>query len=103
MSNYSKFSLERLIGTTDILTSKLWELKLYESLNQAKIQTIDDELEQMDQALKERTEAGLASPIVKPRPVNSPPSRGTLAFIKNYRMSSEISRPLKAVVMFPFS
>ena len=62
MSDYSKFSLERLKGTIEILTNKLWELKLDESPNQTKIQTIESELEQMDQALKERTEAGLASP-----------------------------------------
>ena len=65
MSDFSKFSLERLKGTIDILTNKLWELKLDESPNQTKIQTIEVELEQMDQALKERTEAGLASPPIE--------------------------------------
>ena len=62
MSDFSKFSLERLKGTIDIYTNKLLEMKLDESPNQTKIQTIADELDQMDQALKERTQAGLASP-----------------------------------------
>ena len=38
MSDYSKFSLDRLKGTIDINTNKLLEMKLNESPNQATIQ-----------------------------------------------------------------
>ena len=38
MSDFSKFSRERLKGTIDIYTKKLLEMKLDESSNQAKIQ-----------------------------------------------------------------
>ena len=38
MSDFSKFSRERLKGTIDIYTNKLLEMKLDESPNQAKIQ-----------------------------------------------------------------
>ena len=65
MSDYSKFSLDRLKGAIDIYENKLLEMKLDESPNQTKIQAIADELDQMDQALKERTKAGLASPSIE--------------------------------------
>ena len=38
MSDFSKYSLERIRKTVDIYTNKLLEMKLDESPNQAKIQ-----------------------------------------------------------------
>ncbi len=65
MSDYSKFSLERLKGTIDILTNKLWEIKLDENPDLGKVDKISEELDQMDLALKERTEVGLVSPPIE--------------------------------------
>ena len=65
MSDYSKWSIDRLKGNIDILTNKLWEFKLDESPNQSKIQTVTDELDLLDQALKEKTETGQASPSIE--------------------------------------
>ena len=65
MSDYSKWSIDRLKGNIDILTNKLWEFKLDESPNQSKIQIVTDELDLLDQALKEKTETGQASPSIE--------------------------------------
>ena len=62
MSEFSNFSLSRLNKTIELYTNKLIELKLDDNPIEAKIKTIADELDQLDLALKEKTQSELASP-----------------------------------------
>ena len=62
MSDFSKYSLERIRKTIDIYTNKLLEVKLDESPDLKKIETIESKLELLDSALKERTKPNVASP-----------------------------------------
>ena len=55
MSDFSKYSLQRLTKTIDTYTGKLLELELEDSPNQVQIQTIEQKLDQMDLDLKEKT------------------------------------------------
>ena len=62
MSDFSKYSLERIRKTIDIYTNKLLEVELDESPDLKKIETIESKLELLDSALKERTKPNVASP-----------------------------------------
>jgi len=63
MSEFNKFSLQRLTKTIDIYTSKLLELELEDSPNQVQIQTIERKLDQMDLALKEKSKIELGNSL----------------------------------------
>ena len=65
MSEFSNYSRSRLDKTIELYTQKLIELKLEDSPNKAKIKTIEDELDQMDLALKEITQSEPASPSIE--------------------------------------
>ena len=62
MSDFSKYSLERIRKTIDIYTNKLLEVELDESPDLKQIETIESKLELLDSALKERTKPNVASP-----------------------------------------
>ena len=65
MSEFSNYSLSRLNVTIELYTKKVIELKLEDSPNKAKIKTIEDELDQIDLAQKEKTKSEPASPSIE--------------------------------------
>ena len=71
MSDFSKYSLERIRKTIDIYTNKLLEVELDESPDLKKIETIESELELLDSALKEKTKPSVASPSLEATPGQS--------------------------------